>query len=327
MTANVTKVSVLLVVCLYENNFGDLLIYNTIRNKLELHGFAIDIVEISDSIDQSDFINKANNNDFIYFVGGGIIEKWAPEIIAKFDQYYSVITKPYGVIGLSCGDFFDNYKTMSTSLRLFSDKASFFFTRDRESVEVFKMCGATKLPISSADVVFANEFCTDYRPLITYNTANFRNIPYTDVTGDIDWNGWSKVLKSIDVDSLINDCSDAHNKLNIPISNRPIVFDIMNSHIIISMRFHIILVAAMLNIPAIPICYCPKVSRLASQLGLEDYALGIHDSHRLNAVYSAMERNYTAVKLMLLKRVAMLHMQSTQAINSSVVKILEMTGE
>ena len=109
------KGTVLIVVCLFENNFGDILIYETINKKLRDAGFKTEIVEVSQPLCQSKLIERANNCDFLYFAGGGIIERWAPEIITHFDSLHKDIRVPYGVMGLGTGVF--DYGKFSTHVR------------------------------------------------------------------------------------------------------------------------------------------------------------------------------------------------------------------
>ncbi len=316
------KKRILLIVCLYENNFGDILIYQTISSKLEASGYEVDTYEISQPLFASDFFAKSDECDFIYFVGGGIIERSAPDIIRYFNQVYWRLKAPYGIIGLSTGSF--DYTPFAHSLKLLCDNAAFFFTRDPDSVETFRKYGATRVPVASADVVFANPRIPLLRTGERHRlTANFRNIPYPDITGEMDWQAWSAALKRIGVNTLLDDCSDAQGKLGIPISTNDIIHEIAGSRFIVAMRFHVILVAALLGIPSIPITYCPKVRRLAQQLGLSDFCLDIHDHDRLDdTVQSLLSRYHTTVQT-LESKVSSLVKSAESSITSSLQTIKE----
>ena len=46
---------------------------------------------------------------------------------------------------------------------------------------------------------------------------------------------------------------------------------------ILAMRFHVVLVAAMLGVPTIAIKYCPKVTQLVKQLGIEELSINAEE--------------------------------------------------
>ena len=180
---------VLLVVCLYEHNFGDILIHQTVSQRLSRAGLTVDTVEVSQPLAASRLVERANASDFLYFVGGGIIERWAPEIIVRFPEVLPALEVPYGVVGLSAGAF--DYAWLAPSLRAFADHATFFFTRDAETTETFRRAGARRLPHPGVDVVFARGPAPPQRDAGTrIVTGGFRNVPYPDVTGDLDWDSW-----------------------------------------------------------------------------------------------------------------------------------------
>ena len=310
------KGTVLLVVCLFENNFGDILIYETINKKLRDAGFKTKIVEVSQSLCQSKLIERANNCDFLYFVGGGIIERWAPEIIEHFDSLHNDIRVPYGVMGLSTGVF--DYGKFSSSLKLFSENASFFYTRDKESIETFRKAGAHKLPVAGVDVVFANDNLTKLKRTGNGITASFRNVPYTDVTGDLNWSMWADALRKIGVRSLMRDCHNAQEKLGIPINNDDILEQICTCDIIVAMRFHMIVLASMMGVLPIPISYCPKVKRLAKQLGITDYCLELSDHHKLESTFLCLKSNRYLVRNNLETKVLQLNLKAKEIIKNSI---------
>lgn len=311
---------VLLVVCLFEGNFGDILIFQTIQDKLRAAGFSTETVEVSQPLGQSRMIERANDADFLYFVGGGLIERWAPEVIRHFDLVFPHLRVPYGVIGLSTGSF--DYRSFAPSIKLFSEQAAFFFTRDEESVESFRTAGASRLPLPSADVVFAHPAFREGAGGGEVS-ASFRNVPYVDVTGDLDWDAWGAALRQIGVRSLIGDCSDAQARLALPLSERSVLDSLASSSAVVAMRFHVLLVAARMGVPVIPIAYCPKVGRLAQQLGLGDYCLGLHEPHRLPEVFERLQRDRERIRAELRSRVALLQQQAEAAIQASISTILE----
>jgi len=314
------KATVLLVVCLFENNFGDILIYETINKKLKDAGFETELVEVSQSLNESGLIEKANNSDFLYFVGGGIIERWAPQIIKHFDSLYKHIQVPYGVVGLSTGEF--DYAGFNNSLKLFCEKAKFFYTRDEESAETFRKTGACKLPTAGVDVTFANDMLTQLERTGDVVTASFRNIPYIDITGDLNWKLWSDALRKIGVKSLIHDCHNAQSKLGIPVDNSDILQQISHANIIVVMRFHIIIAASMIGVLTIPINYCPKVKRLAEQLGIEEYCLELNDHDKLESTFQRLKSNEKTVRKNMDTRVSGLKARANEIIKNSI-RIME----
>ncbi len=308
--------TVLLVVCLFENNFGDLLIYETVARRLRDAGFQTVTAEISKQLAVSKLIEQANQCDFLFFVGGGVIERSAPEVIRHFDVLHHQLQVPYGVVGLGTGEF--DYTVFGDALKAFAERAAFFYTRDKESVRPFETAGVTRLPVASVDVVFANNTLLHLNRFGDAIQASFRNVPYVDITGDIDWTTWSKALRRIGVTSLIRDCHNAQEQLGIPISNASILRQIAESRVIIAMRYHIILLASMMGVLTIPVVYCPKVKRLARQLGIEDYCLGLHDHDKLELAFQQLEANASALRRMIDTRVVDLRIQAEILMQDSV---------
>ncbi|MEN6371792.1 MAG: polysaccharide pyruvyl transferase family protein [Armatimonadota bacterium] len=316
LDASGSKGRVLLVVCLYENNFGDQLIYQTIEKKLHRQGFTTETVEISEKLSSSRLIERANNSDFLYFVGGGLIERWAPDVIRYFTSVYLQLRVPHGVIGLSTGSF--DYSEFNNSLKLFCDTASFFYTRDEDSVEAFVRAGASKLPEVGVDVVFANDTLGRLRRTGSGISANFRNIPYPDITGDLDWAEWGVAMRNAGVKSLIPDCSNAQEQLGLPVSQNSILAELTGCSMVVAMRFHIVLAAAMMGVLPVPVAYCPKVKRLADQLGIGDYCLGIKDSGRLAEIIDKLKANEQIIRINLAKRAAEMKLAANKLIDRSI---------
>jgi polysaccharide pyruvyl transferase WcaK-like protein len=315
-----TKTKILLVVCLYENNFGDILIHKTIDKKLRQAGFETEHVEISDGLNRSRLIERANNCQFLYFVGGGIIERWAPEIITSFDRLHPWLKIPYGVVGLSTGNF--DYSRFHHSLKVFSEKAGFFYTRDKDSIETFRKAGARKLPQAGVDVVFASDEISALRTTGRMRTAHFRNVPYIDVTGDLDWPRWSAALRKIGVESLVPDCSQAQKQLGIPIDTDSPIGQISKSEIVVAMRFHTILVASMMGSLTIPINYCPKIKRLSQQLGIGPYCLELSDHDKLEATFQQLISEKQDVLRVVGNNVKRLKLRANSII-ANTIKVLE----
>ena len=65
-------------------NFGDVLIYNTVREFLETKGCICDYMDVGEPCIK--IIQKANEYDFLLFTGGGIIERYVPNVIRYFEE-------------------------------------------------------------------------------------------------------------------------------------------------------------------------------------------------------------------------------------------------
>jgi polysaccharide pyruvyl transferase WcaK-like protein len=317
--------AVLLVVCLYENNFGDLLIYRTVEQRLRHSGWRTAMVEISQPVAESRLIDRANQADFLCFVGGGLIERSAPEIIRRFDVLHPHLEVPYGVVGLGAGAF--DCSAFGKALKVLAEQAAFFHTRDEESLRVFRSAGATRLSPAGVDVVFANSTLRSLRGFGSDIRASFRNVPYVDVTGDLDWSAWGRALRASGVGSLVPDCHRAQEQLGIPVGDANILRQIAESRVIVAMRYHVVLVAALLGVPSIPVVYCPKVARLARQLGLEEYCLGLHDHHQLARTLQRLRADESGVRRRLDARVAALRAQADRLMTDSLAVIARQVRE
>ena len=87
------------------------------------------------------------------------------------------------------------------------------------------------------------------------------------------------------------------------------------------MRFHVVLAAALSGVPVIPITYCPKVGRLARQLGLQRFCLGIHDHDRLEETARQIAVRSDEVALTLRERVAALSSEARRILDVSVAAV------
>lgn len=309
-----------------DQNFGDVLIFDTVKEHLVNSGYEVDYMDVG--MPCIEIFNKANEYNFLLFGGGGIIERWVPNVLRYFKEDFNILRVPYGVMGLSIGDF--NYDQYKETLSLFVEKSLFFYTRDRYTADYFNNLIAEEKAIYTADVVFAsNKFC-EINELGKKIGANFRDVPYKDLTGDLKWDSWSEVLNSVGVDKIISDTSSEEQRLRIDrveggneIYNYDnIINQISSARIVIAMRFHVILVAAMLGIIPIPINYCPKVGRLSEQLGLEEITLGINDSEKLVNKMEYVLENEEQIKTNLHNNIIIMKKRANQMF-SDVINILK----
>lgn len=272
----------------YKENYGDVLIYSTVKSYLEKWGYTVDYMDVG--LPYLQIAKQAKKYDFLWFAGGGIIERGVPDIIVNFPTFHKKAGKiPYGVTGLSIGIFhYDEYKS---SISFWVEKSLFFYSRDEyTSNELNRISNSSKV-ISGVDVVFAN---TELATLKTINDSkvgiSIRDLPYTDLSGSFHWNEWKKSLKESLGNKMIGipDQHDCIRFLDIPFDSdyKPFkVTELLQSiSYTVAMRYHVILVAAIMGKVSIPIGYCPKVSRLAEQLGIEELEIGVHDWEKVKSM-------------------------------------------
>lgn len=288
---------ILLLWYMENSNFGDVLIYDTVSKKLKEKGYQIESHEVGDNSER--ILNHANECDFMLFAGGGIIERYIPEIIRRFIANHKQLQVHYGVIGFGMGSF--DYSEFYSPIRYWVEQAEFFYVRDMETKRQLDIILGYEKVIYSADCVFANVDIDKYqhnygKVLRTGRGINLRDIPYKDINGDFDWNIINSIINQIECNTSIPDSSKEIMKSSIeinddvakkieasfPIEKVKITIDVINQcEWIVAMRYHVVLVAAMLGIPTIPIIYCPKVRYLAEQLGIMDLAIELNEYDKI----------------------------------------------
>ena len=268
-------------------NLGDYYIYDTVKNYLEEWGYAC--IDMDVGLPHEKIAKVASRCDFLWFAGGGIIERGMPDIILQFEKFHKLSRRiKYGITGLSIGAF--DYSDKKSSLSYWINNALFFYTRDNYSADELNRIIESNGAHSSVDVVFASDAEKSYlNNTINYDVGiNFRDVPYPDLTGDIEWDEWSKSVNTLDTSVIgIPDQYDFSNMVEFDVgsdySPQKALEVISKCDIVVAMRFHVVLFAAKMGKIPIPISYCPKVERLSEQLGIKGLVLGIHDYHELSA--------------------------------------------
>lgn len=259
------------------NNLGDYYIYKTVKDYLL--GWGYKVIDMDVGLPYRVIARKAKRCEWLWFAGGGIIEREVPDIIKNFSHFHKKSGYiNYGITGLSIGDFeYDHYKE---SLSYWINNAQFFYTRDDYSEKTLNRLANSGKIVSSADVVFASgEFISGEETLVDGLGINFRTMPYPDLTGEMDWKAWNGAIKAAHTGSIIwiPDQLDVSTNFNYNISvyysPQTAVYAIGRMKYGIAMRFHVILISAMMGKICLPICYCPKVKRLADQLGISDLCI------------------------------------------------------
>ncbi len=310
---------ILLLWYMENDNFGDTLISDTTNSILKKNGYEIKNYEVGEK--PENIISIANECNFLLFAGGGIIERYIPPILKKFDIYVEKILVPYGVMGISVGNF--NYDNKSISLGKWVDKANFFYTRDQRSSDILNKYSIKKKSKCSGDCVLLNErLNNEISNFRTKVGVNLRDLPYKDLTGDFDWKKIMEIIHQINTNKIIMDSSDVtkqifispddYNRYNdyllknkIDKANQ-IIEEISGCRIIVAMRYHIILCAAMLGIPTISVKYCPKVETLVEQLGIQDIAVDILEYEEIVSKYGYLINNYDRYKKVIMRNVNIL---------------------
>lgn len=310
---------ILLLWYMEKDNFGDILIADTTNDILKKNNYEVVNFEIGD--EPKNIISMANKCNFLLFAGGGIIERYIPPILSNFDKYIEKLLIPYGVIGISVGNFI--YDNKSISLGKWVDKAAFFYTRDQRSSDILNKYSSKKGSKCSGDCVLLNgRLNKEINNFQTKVGVNIRDLPYKDLTGDFDWKKVITIVHQINANKIIMDSSDAIKKIFVSCDDykeyneyllknkidkaNQIIEEISECKIIVAMRYHIILVAAMLGIPTVAIKYCPKVETLVEQLGIQDLAVDTFSYEEIVLKYDYLFNNYNIYKKLIQKNIAIL---------------------
>ncbi len=289
------KKKILILWYTHGHNLGDYYLFNTVRNYAIKWGFDVQDMDVGSPY--KEIAKKAKKCDWVWFAGGGIIERWLPDVIEHFSVFYEEMDhKYYGVTGLSVGDF--DYSDKKESLNAWVKNASFFYTRDAYSAKLLNSITGANSVIPSVDVVFAyDKFVFDHSRTESFFGINFREMPYPDLTGNVDWNLWNKAVAA-SINSKIVGIPDQHDVLGcFPLDFRyqytpqNVIKAISKINFGLAMRYHVILISAICGKVCIPIDYCPKVSRLAVQLGIEDLILHYNEANKLQDMINQYKAN------------------------------------
>lgn len=274
-------------------NFGDVLIYRTVKTVLEEYNMQTGYMDVGEPCHK--IFAEANKYDFLLFAGGGIIERYIPNVIRHFKEDFDELKVPYGIIGVSIGRF--DYKGYKESLKFWIEEAEFFYTRDRYSAEYLnELCDTNKVT-ESVDVVWGNrKICNNELLRKSLKGVNIRDVPYLDIQNDLNWNELKNITKRLQMDCTISDESDQNLKVKLFENERPVSYNtettlkqIWSCKFIIAMRYHVILVAAANGIPVIPIAYCSKIVELAKQLGIEKYVVEIDKINEIESKFNELQ--------------------------------------
>lgn len=267
-------------------NLGDYYLFNTVSDFATEWGFSVEAMDVG--LPFEIIAKKAKRCDWLWFAGGGIIERNIPDVIRNFKEFHKRTRGiKYGITGLSIGEF--DYSDAFENLMYWINNASFFYTRDVFSANELNRIGTTNKVKASADVVFASkdfDIC-DWNKNHTDVGINFRTMPYIDLTGEVNWKVWERNLERAIPGKIVGipDQYDVSVHFGFPFERiytpQNAVKVISNIRFGVAMRYHVVLIAARLGIVCIPIDYCPKVARLAEQLGISDLCVHFDEPEKL----------------------------------------------
>lgn len=308
------------------NNLGDVLIYETVKKALETQGIETGYMDVGEPCNK--ILEEANKYDFLLFAGGGIIERYIPNVIRYFEEDYAILKVPYGVIGLSIGAF--NYEKYEHQIRFWTENAQFFYARDDYTANYLnRLCHCDHV-VHGVDVVWANQrICTAHGIKQDGIGINVRDVPYKDIQDDMDWTKLKSIIKKLNINTIIPDESDQSIKENLYDEEQrekytvdSAIRSIQKCRILIAMRYHVVLIAVANGIPVVPITYCQKVGEIAKQVGLEKYALKIEELDNLEDIFERMKCNVEYEQLHLKKRYCEMKYKADEMLNAVSKQII-----
>jgi len=277
------------------NNFGDVLIYETVKAVLEESGLKTGYLDVGQPC--REVFKEANQYDFLLFAGGGIIERYIPNVIRYFKEDFTELDVPYGIIGLSIGKF--DYSEYREQIRFWIERAEFFYTRDGHTASYLNQLCSTDKVQEGVDVVWANRWICNHKNLQQeFIGINVRDVPYTDIQNDMNWKKLREMVKLLGINCTIPDESEKSELVKLIENEEKTVYSVETAleqiwkcKIIIAMRYHVVLVAAANGIPVLPIAYCPKVVELAKQIGLQNDMVSVDEIDELELKFYALQEH------------------------------------
>ena len=205
------KAKILLLWYMKGDNFGDVLIYDTVSTFLKDNGYEVEVHEVGDDI--TNIFEHANRCDFLLFAGGGIVERYLPPVIRLFKDNYDKLSVPYGVMGFGMGEF--DYTIYKSIFAFWVEKSEFFYVRDIHTKKTLDLFVQIEKVVYSADCVFANRRIQEFRhERRMKHGINIRELPYKDLTGDFNWEQMGRIVKEIGCDCVIPDSNNEINKIS-----------------------------------------------------------------------------------------------------------------
>ncbi len=278
-----------------DKNLGDYYLLQTVCDHIREWGY--DYVDMDVGLSWDLIAKQARKVDFLWFAGGGIIERGIPNIILNFEKFHIKAKRvKYGISGLSIGQF--DYSFCAKSIEYWVKNATYFYARDEFTCSELNRLSCSKLVESTSDIVFAYSMDNLHLPKNSrYELGvNFRELPYADLSGEFKWNEWNLMLDNLKMRIIgIPDQHDCSKYMSVKYDQEytpELTLQVISScKYVLAMRFHIVLFAARMEIIPIPIEYCPKVRRLATQLGIQDLIVGVHEFNKVPSIIQKVKDN------------------------------------
>lgn len=314
-----------------DENLGDYYLYKTVCTYASEWGFQVTGMDVG--LPYEVIAKEAKKHDWLWFAGGGIIERDIPNVIRNFAEFHKKSKNiKYGVTGLSIGAF--DYSDETEAISYWVKNASFFYARDKFSADELNRLGNSTKVETSVDVVFAS------KEIKSFNAGekkcvgiNFRTMPYPDLTGEMDWKVWETYILDCIKDEIVGipDQIDVSDKLIFPYPKK---YTPSNAVEVIStikygvaMRYHVILISARLGIVCIPIDYCPKVARLAEQLGLSELCVHAGEPQKLYEAVELYQKDEDGYRRRVKENVEAMEKKASEMFNVVQKRMEEITND
>lgn len=303
-------------------NFGDMLIYQTVKDYLLEQQLKCDYIDVG--LPCHEIFEKANNYDFLLFAGGGILERYVPNIVKHFEDDFEELHVPYGIVGVSIGKF--DYSQYYDGIRSWVNNATFFYTRDQFSADKLNEICKKNKAIANVDVVWANRNIYKTNDMNLGKIGiNIRDAPYQDLTSNIDLKVMNRIVQQNNISIFIPDQSqffkEDFNMNQYSVSE--VIQQISKCNLIVAMRYHVILVAAIMGIPSVPVVYCNKVHELSCQIDLTDYEVDISQFEKIDCKVNEITENYDKIKKQMILKVKLMQ-RCAKKMLYDIIEIIKM---
>jgi len=261
----------------HQDNQGDFAILESMTRALAPHR----VVPIdSGYYINEDVLQRLNLLGFLILGGGGLFQSTPSRPFDTFDLWGSQLQTPIGVAGLGVDVVQPQYRPAVLAL---VDQARFFYVRDRASQQVV---GHPKVQVAP-DLSFA------YPLNGTSSHLSSRRAPVCGVnlrvTSSLKVDGWVETLQVLPVQlrgipfttfpatqeiQTLRQLDEA-----CPTAFDPLLYRGLD--LMVGTAFHSVVFSVQAAVPVIAIAYAPKVRRLMTDIGFEDYVLEPDEWHRL----------------------------------------------
>lgn len=271
-------------------NAGDDIILEAIRHLFSTQQVVPFQVNFSPS--KAD-IHRLNAFDFLILGGGGLYNKTPPGPFATFHEWHQLLETPIGGLGLGVEKLERQYLAATHKL---VEKAEFFIVRDAESKRLVDHPKVDLAPDLTFIQPLPASVCHSRKQQLRAG-INLRP------TGD-KVTAWVDAVKTLPCEKVAVPFSvvptyDDREPLRLidpacPDRFRSDLYQDLD--LFVGTAFHSIVFAIQSGVPAIAISYHPKVHRLMSEIGLNEYVLQPDQQGELLARYEHLLDNWAEVR-------------------------------